>query len=829
MHKITFLFISSLLLLSNNIAGAVQLIKSYPVADSLTREEILNLNYPDNPVTHQDIKFTNGLFEKPIPGSNKVLKIKIEKDYSSGILTENNLPGLAAIITTDSGNGIKYYYLVAFLKVNGAASPAAFQLLDSNIVIDKLNIEENNIGIWWLHRLEGDSWEDPSRIICRNFEVRNDSLVDDEYDERANDKLALQNDTIFTDSARTGFWTVKWNKTHAAVFFNLTGEGEGIYEERHEDIDDSFYAGDSIEHYFNPDWYYNTSYEMLSVVGPYVSFLSSYEGSGGVHPIVGTTLDIYEINAREKYNPSAPDTATVADPMKIMEEVKNHKESGERRPVITDIFPEQEVFKALMKDSLIQESLKGNKPVNLKQLVPELDGDCAIDFTYLLESFAFKSINNDSVVVEFGLTHGCEVAKGTFTIIDITLPIPENSRKMFLEAAKNKSTIEEINSGFIESEKQEAIEKKLAWEEFKREEDSIKVSEERQKEFNDHYQRGKDYLNDQGKYKEAIMEFTKALSINSLDIETIYQRAMAYINSQDFYNCIIDCNKLLELNPNYASGYYLRAISLSHTKRDDKAIADYTKAIELDSSMSRSDYLTKRGQSYIDLKNYDKAISDLNNAINIYQQNSEAYFLRGAVSAIKKEYEKAILDYNKAIEYDTTKISAYFYCGRGESYSAQKRYDDAISDYNTAIKIDNDLRQAFFDKAVVYYNQEKYEMALSEYNKFLKLSPNNKLAYDNIGYVYLRTGNYEEAISSFNKCIEIDTSSFDAILGLAISYYYKNDSAQAVYYLNQAISVQSKLKEGMKGINILKEEGYYYNNKDIEVLKILFDIAKIKN
>jgi tetratricopeptide (TPR) repeat protein len=477
-----------------------------------------------------------------------------------------------------------------------------------------------------------------------------------------------------------------------------------------------------------------------------------------------------------------------------------------------------------MKDSIILASLEGKNPANLKQLIPELDGGCAIDFTYLLESFAFKSINNNNVVVEFGLTHGCEVEKGTFTVIDIELPVPEYSKQMFIEAAKNKSTMEGINPGFIQETKQEKIDEALEIIAEQHREDSIKVVEKRENDFRTYFDQGRDYCSN-GNYEKAIIDLTKALEILPDNIETLNWRTIAYMNSQDYDKSMADCSRILKLNPNYAEAYLHRGILYSFNQEHDKAISDYNKSIALDSNYIKTDNYCRRGISYFKKENYDQALSDFNKAIEDYSYNTMAYSCRGGVYLIKKEYDKAIMDYNKAIAMDSSKESTYYYNGRGLAYFGQEKFDDAIFDYNHAIKIDNNNSQAYFNRAAVYDRLNNYDKAISDYNKFIELSPANAVGYDNVGYACIKLKNYDKAILSFNKCIELNKSNFDAMLGLAITYYLKNDTTRALQSLNQAILTEPKLKKGMDGIKILEEIGYSYYDNDKIILKKLFDMV----
>ncbi|MBI5726461.1 MAG: hypothetical protein HY965_01305 [Ignavibacteriales bacterium] len=398
------------------------------VPDSLIWNKILNMTYPLNPATHESIKFVNGCYSQRLTGSNANLQISIQEKHISGMMKDLKLFCTAALLNADSGNGTIHTYLVAFLQNNAEPYPAASVYLGNNITLNRMSITVNGINIWWLRYLEGEEKEDPHHIVCRDFTLRGDSLVDDGHEESVRQKLAIENDTIYKQSIKTGLWTVKWNSTRAIAYNSFMFDTVGIYMSTYSDIEDEdrdYYPGDSSEEYFR-DWsYYSDENEMLSVVGPYVSSLNTYDGSGGAHPIYGIRMNVFELGGMGEKSEASEDTSEL--PFQILSSIKNGKGFDVKLPKITDIFPEKDIFEALMKDSIITASLHGVKPANLKMLVDSLDGDCAIDFSYLLESFSFKSVRNKKAVVVFGLTHGCEVEKGTFTFIEIELPIPRPS------------------------------------------------------------------------------------------------------------------------------------------------------------------------------------------------------------------------------------------------------------------------------------------------------------------------------------------------------------------------------------------------------------------
>ena len=70
-----------------------------------------------------------------------------------------------------------------------------------------------------------------------------------------------------------------------------------------------------------------------------------------------------------------------------------------------------------------------------------------------------------------------------------------------------------------------------------------------------------------------------------------------------------------------------------------------------------------RGIAYVKKGQYDRAISDLNKAIEINPNLVEAYFLRGLAYRHRGQYDRAISDFTKAIEINPKFANAYYHRG----------------------------------------------------------------------------------------------------------------------------------------------------------------------
>ncbi|HYB01471.1 MAG TPA: toll/interleukin-1 receptor domain-containing protein, partial [Ktedonobacteraceae bacterium] len=93
----------------------------------------------------------------------------------------------------------------------------------------------------------------------------------------------------------------------------------------------------------------------------------------------------------------------------------------------------------------------------------------------------------------------------------------------------------------------------------------------------------------------------------------------------------------------------------------------------------------EEGNSYYNAKEFQKAISAYNQAINLDNTYAQAYFKRGDSYDELKEHRKAISDYDQAIALKPNDATSYMY--RGLAYKKLKEYQKALADYDRAIEL----------------------------------------------------------------------------------------------------------------------------------------------
>ncbi len=120
-----------------------------------------------------------------------------------------------------------------------------------------------------------------------------------------------------------------------------------------------------------------------------------------------------------------------------------------------------------------------------------------------------------------------------------------------------------------------------------------------------------------------------ARKANEARVNPIIERGDRAYGEGKYKDAVKEYDKALEIDPENAEIYRKRGIA-NRARGDEKdALKDFDKAIELDPSNSKS-YLG-RGLVHREMKNYEKAMDDVNRGIEISPNDPNGYFAKGQV------------------------------------------------------------------------------------------------------------------------------------------------------------------------------------------------------
>lgn len=240
-----------------------------------------------------------------------------------------------------------------------------------------------------------------------------------------------------------------------------------------------------------------------------------------------------------------------------------------------------------------------------------------------------------------------------------------------------------------------------------------------------------------------------------LSIESI-NKVEKYLKEGQSEEAFVYSRNLIKNDP--ITGYFVLGLCYLNQKEYSKSIEFSTKSLELEPNPNT--YLL-RASAYSDFyeeafesKNYellkyvfennilDKAKLDINKAIELNPNLSEAYYFRSFLYNSKNEDEKKMQekDLNKACELGLEKACEQLLLNKSKEWNKK------------GVSL---AREAKYSEN----NEEKYKKAISCFNKCIEIYKNNSLCYSNRSYVYLLKGDYNKAMKDIEKAIELDPNS----------------------------------------------------------------------
>jgi tetratricopeptide (TPR) repeat protein len=128
------------------------------------------------------------------------------------------------------------------------------------------------------------------------------------------------------------------------------------------------------------------------------------------------------------------------------------------------------------------------------------------------------------------------------------------------------------------------------------------------------------------------------------------------------------------------------------------------------------------------------------------------YSNRGWAYMEMREIDLAMADLNEAIRIEPKNHFAFNH--RGWGHNEKKNFDAAIADLTESIRLNAKYAPAFNNRANAFRAKEELERALADYDEAIRLDPKYLRAYNNRAFLHLRFGDREKALADFRKVVE---------------------------------------------------------------------------
>ncbi len=172
---------------------------------------------------------------------------------------------------------------------------------------------------------------------------------------------------------------------------------------------------------------------------------------------------------------------------------------------------------------------------------------------------------------------------------------------------------------------------------------------------------GDRYFNE-GDYQKAVVEYTKSLDYKPNDVNTLYNRARALEEQNDFEGAKADFEKALLLDPN--NFQLLLGLSNLHHKEKNytNALLFANRAEDIPGAPAMASFMKARAQHQ--LGNSEEALRSYENAIKKDKEFGQAYYNRGLLKIGMKNIAGACDDFQlaKVLDYPGAEEAFEKYC-----------------------------------------------------------------------------------------------------------------------------------------------------------------------
>ena len=264
-------------------------------------------------------------------------------------------------------------------------------------------------------------------------------------------------------------------------------------------------------------------------------------------------------------------------------------------------------------------------------------------------------------------------------------------------------------------------------------------------------------------YVLSIQYFNQAISQKPYLWEPWQLRAIAKYYLEDWTGAEADASKAIELNPYITSLYDLRGISRIRLGQYPEAIGDYTKAIGIEPN--NRNYWYNRAACYMEQKDYDSALLQLDTIISKWSEYAPPYLLKAEVYLNKKDTLAAEQWVVKSLAVDSFNANAWRV--RASLALQREQWKDADDFFSKTLHLRPKDAGSLVNRALARLRLNNLRGAMSDYDDALEHAPNNFLAHYNRGLLRQQVGDDNRAIEDFDYVLTFEPDNVMALFNRA--------------------------------------------------------------
>ena len=293
------------------------------------------------------------------------------------------------------------------------------------------------------------------------------------------------------------------------------------------------------------------------------------------------------------------------------------------------------------------------------------------------------------------------------------------------------------------------------------------------------------FRGNEGRYREAIICFDKALEINP-NYALAWSEKGICLGYLAKHEEAIECfDKSLQLNPNELKPWFSKGVSLGILGEDEKAIPCFDRALEINPNYALA--WSEKGFSLRNLGRNEEAIECYNRALEINPNYAKVWNDKGAILADLAKHEEAIECFDKSLQLNPNEAMPWR--SKAQSLCHLSKYKEAIQCYDKALEINPTDTLVLINKGVTLNYLSKYKEAIQCYDKALEINPADAITYYNKGTSLEDLGKHEEAIECYDKALEKKPNDVESLYRIGICFNKLQRHKDAIQFFDKYLDI----------------------------------------
>jgi predicted O-linked N-acetylglucosamine transferase (SPINDLY family) len=242
-------------------------------------------------------------------------------------------------------------------------------------------------------------------------------------------------------------------------------------------------------------------------------------------------------------------------------------------------------------------------------------------------------------------------------------------------------------------------------------------------------------------------------------------------------------NEALNLQPNNFNVLQLAGALALQMKQYDKAVILLKNAVAVNPNLAAVYF--NLGIALEKCNEYELAIGIYERTIALQPDFAFAYCKRGHALQSLGKLKEAIESYTKAISLGCTTTDLYL--NLGNSHQALGQLTDSIISYDEAINFDKNSAEAYSNKGNVLSELKELDAAIASYNQAIRINPDFAEAYSNRGNAFQELKKFGEAIADYDQAIHLNPDFAEAYSNRGNAFQELKKFGEAIADYDQAI------------------------------------------